>query len=140
MTLASIPSPATDGSSSPMDAYLLEAYREAAESARPSTHARFVHLTAFLAIVSLLTATLAVLFSVLDGTSGPIRPVACMAVGVIGLVVSLVFYAMELRRSRDLDPAATLDVPTDATAGIYQASIGFFGFVVAIATALLLVH
>jgi heme/copper-type cytochrome/quinol oxidase subunit 3 len=140
MALASIPaSPATDGSTSPMDAYLLEVYRQAAETTRPG-HSRFFSLGAFLTIVSLLTAALAVLFSVLDGSSGPLRPAVCMALGVIGLVVSALFYGLEVRRHQALVREMRFDGPAYATSSIYQASIGFFGFAVVIGTALLLIR
>jgi Co/Zn/Cd efflux system component len=141
MALASIPSPTTDASTSQMDAYLLEVYRQAAESARPSAYARLVGLGAFLTIVSLLTVALVVLFSVLDGSSEPLRAGACVALGAIGLVVSTAFYALELRRHHAHRRDHSFDQPAAyATSSIYQASIGFFAFVVVIATALLLVR
>ena len=63
MSLASIPGTPTDGSASPMDAYLLEVYRQAAEGARPSAGHRFSGIRAFLAFVGLVTAALALVFS-----------------------------------------------------------------------------
>ena len=141
MALASIPASATDGSTSPMDAYLLEVYRQAAESARPPAYARFFSLGAFLTIVGLLTVALAVLFSVLEASSGPLRPAASIALGVLGLVVSTAFYALEVRRHHPHRRDGSLDQPAAyATSSIYQASIGFFGFAILIAAALMLVH
>jgi len=139
MALASIPATPADGSASPVDAYLLEVYRQAAET-RPSTHSRLESVGAFLVIVSLLTVALVVLFAVLDGSSGPLRAGACIALGVIGLVVSTAFYAKELHRHRTSVRDDGLDGAAYATSSIYQASIGFFGFAVVIATALLLVR
>ena len=140
MALASIPASPADGSASPVDAYLLEVYRQAAETSRPSTHSRLASVGAFLTIVSLLTVALVVLFSVLDGSSGPLRAGASIALGVIGLLVSTAFYAQELRRHHASGRDDGLDGATYATSSIYQASIGFFGFAVVIATALLLVR
>jgi len=140
MALASIPASPADGTASPVDAYLLEIYRQAAETARPSTHSRLASVGAFLTIVSLLTVALVVLFAVLDGSSGPLGAGACIALGAIGLVVSTAFYAQELRRHRTSGRDDGLDAAAYATSSIYQASIGFFGFAVVIATALLLVH
>jgi hypothetical protein len=140
MALASIPASPADGSTSPVDAYLLEVYRQAAETARPSAHSRFASVGAFLTIVSLLTVALVVLFSVLDGSSGPLRAGACIALGIIGLVVSTAFFVLELRRHHASGRDDGLDGPAYATSSIYQAWIGFFAFSVVIATALLLVR
>jgi hypothetical protein len=138
MALASIPATPTEGSTSPMDAYLLDVYRQAAESARPS--GRFSSPGAFLTIVGLLTAALVVLFSVLEGSSDAIRPAACVALGAIGLVVSTAFYVMDLHRRHASREEAPFDQAIYATSSIYQASIAFFGFAVAISAALLLVR
>jgi hypothetical protein len=140
MALASLPATPADGSASPVDAYLLDVYRQAAETARPTTHSRLDSVGAFLTIVSLLTVALVVLFAVLDGSSGPLRAGTSIALGVIGLVVSMAFYAQELRRHRTTGREVGLDGPAYATSSIYQASIGFFGFAIVIATALLLVR
>jgi hypothetical protein len=137
MAIASIPVSATDGSTSPMDAYLLEIYRQAAETTRPSADPRFWSLGAFLTFVSLLTAAFAVLFSVSEGSSGPLFPAARLALGVIGLIVSIAFYALEVRRHRAFGREGRFDRSTDATSSIYQASIGFFGFALVISGALL---
>jgi hypothetical protein len=140
MALASIPASSTDGSTSPLDAYLLEVYRQAAESARPSADTRFSSLGAFLTFVGLLTAALAVLFSVPEGPSSQFIPAASMALGVIGLLVSIVFYALEVRRHQAFAVESQTSGSTCATASIYQASIGFFGFAIIIAAALLLLR
>ena len=140
MALASIPGTATDGATSPVDAYLLEMYRQAAESTRPSDGPRASSIRAFLAFVGLVTAVLAVLFTVPEGESGPLVPTVCMTLGVIGLAVSIAFYALDLHRQHGSGRPARLDAPTDTAASIYQASIGFFGFAVAIGTALLLLR
>jgi hypothetical protein len=140
MALASIPATPTDGSTSSVDAYLLEVYRQAAETTRPSADPRFSSIVAFLTFVGLLIAALAVLFSVPEGSSSPLMPAVCVVLGVIGLVVSMAFYALEVRRQQASGGGARFDGPTYATSSIYQASIGFFGFAVVIGTALLLVR
>jgi hypothetical protein len=139
MTLASIPATANEGSISPVDAYLLEGYLTA-ESTRPAAGPRFSSIGAFLAFVGLVTAALAMLFAIPEGESRPLIPGLCMTLGIIGVVVSVSFYALEVGRQRNSSRAARIDGPTDAAASIYQASIGFFGFAVAIGTALLLVR
>ncbi len=140
MALASIPASPADGSASPVDAYLLEMYRQADETSRPFAHPRLASVGAFLTIVSLLTVALVILFSVLDGSSGSLRAGASIALGALGLVISTAFYAQELRRHHPSGRDAGLDGPAYATSSLYQASIGFFGFAVVIATALLLVR
>ena len=139
MSLASIPGTPTDGSASPMDAYLLEVYQKAAEGARPSPGRRFTSIGAFLTFVGLVTAALALLFSLPDGGDGSLVPAACMSLGIVGLIVSLAFYALEIHVQRSR-PAPRLDAPTEAAASIYLASVGFFGFAVAIGAALLLLR
>jgi hypothetical protein len=162
----------TDGSR-PFDEYLLEVYRQAGENARMYANSRFSNLGAFLTYVSLLTAALAVLFTALEGSTGPLIPAACMALGVMGLLVSVLFYALEVRHHnwwefyefsgvRRLEglmghsqypdaEGSTTDrtwIPpglfgisaTNATYGIYKASIGFFGLAIVIATALLVMR
>ena len=140
MALASNPASPADGSASPVDAYLLEVYRQAAATSRPSTHSRLASVGSFLTIVSLLTVALVVLFAVLDGSSGPLRTGACIALGVIGIAVSTVFYVQELRWQHASGRDDGLDGSAYATSSIYQASVGFFGFAILIATALLLVR
>jgi hypothetical protein len=140
MALASIPASPAEGSASPVDAYLLEVYRQAAETARPSTQSRLASVGAFLTIASLLTVGLVVLFAVLDGSSGPLRAGACIALGLIGLVVSTAFFVQELRRHRASGRHDGVDGAVFATSSLYQAWIGFFTFSVVIATALLLVR
>ena len=140
MALASIPGTTTDGATSPVDAYLLDMYRQAAETTRPSEGARATSIGAFLAFVGLVTAVLAVLFTVPEAESGPLVPTVCMTLGVIGLAVSIAFYALDVHRQRGSGRSARIDAPTDTAASIYLASIGFFGFAVAIGTALLLLR
>ena len=141
MALASIPGTTTDGATSPVDAYLLEMYRQAAETTRPSEGARASSIGAFLAFVGLVTAVLAVLFAVPEGESGPLVPAACMTLGVIGLAVSIAFYALDGQPAARVEPGRPASMrPTDTAASIYLASIGFFGFAVAIGTALLLLR
>jgi hypothetical protein len=140
MALASIPGALTDGSTSPVDAYLLEVYRQAAETTRPSADRRFSSVGAFLTFVGLLTAALAVLFSAPEGSTSPLMPAVCVVLGVFGLLVSIAFFALEIRRQKAIGGQARFDGPTYAASSIYQASIGFFGFAVVIGTALLLVR
>jgi len=137
MALASLPGSPADGSTGPVDANLLEVYRQAAENTRLSADPRFSSIGAFLAFVGLVTAALAVLFSVPEGDSGPLVPAVCMTLGIIGLIVSIAFYALEVHRQRGSVRAARVDAPMYAASSIYQASIGFFGFAVVIGTALL---
>ena len=63
MSLASIPGTPADGSTSQMDAYLLEVYRQAADTTGPAARPRSWRIGAFLAFVALVIAALAVLFS-----------------------------------------------------------------------------
>ena len=86
----------SDGARQP-DEYLLEVYRQAGENARMYATSRFSNLSAFLTYVSLLTAALAVLLSGLASSTGPLIPAACIALGVMGLLVSVLFYALEVR-------------------------------------------
>ncbi len=106
---------------------------------RPTAPGR-ASIGAFLAFVGLVTAVLAVLFTVPEGESGPLVPAVCMTLGVIGLAVSIAFYALDGHRQRGSGRSARIDAPTDTAASIYLASIGFFGFAVAIGTALLLLR
>ena len=140
MSLASVPGTPTDGSASPMDAYLLEVYRQAAEGARPSAGHRFSSIGAFLTFVGFVTAALALLFSLPEGESRPLVPAFCMTLGIIGFVVSLAFYALEVHRHRRSRPAPRFGAPTEAASSIYLASVGFFAFAVAIGMALLLLR
>ena len=140
MALASNPGTITDGATSPVDAYLLEIYRQAAENARPSASARASSIGAFLAFVGLVTAVLAVIFTLPEGESGPLVPTVCMTLGVIGLAVSIAFYALDAHRQHVSGRSAPTGGPTETATSIYLASIGFFGFAVAIGTALLLLR
>lgn len=156
-----------------VDEYLLEVYRQACENARMYATSRFSNLSAFLTYVSLLTAGLAFLLSGLADSSGPLVPAACLTIGFMGLIVSVLFFALEIRHhhwwkfyedrgvkrfeklmghtqypdpntsfnARDFVQASPLRIgATNATYGIYIASTGFFGLVVAFAVALLVVR
>jgi len=140
MALAPNPGTTTDGATSPVDAYLLEMYRRAAETTRQSEGAQAASIGAFLAFVGLVTAVLALIFTFPEGESGPLVPAVCMMLGVIGLAVSIAFYALDAHRQHGSGQSARIGAPADAAASIYLASIGFFGFAVAIGTALLLLR
>lgn len=140
MALASIPGSPADGSTSPVDAYLLEVYRQAAESARPAAVPRFSSTRAFLTFVGLVTAALAVLVSISEGSSGSLVPAASVALGVVGTIVSIAFYASEFRQDRSVSRETRIDGSTYTTSSIYQASIGFFAFGIISGAALLLVR
>ena len=140
MALASIPGTTTEGSTGPVDTYLLELYRQAAESARPAAVPRISSTRALLAFVGLVTAALAVLVSVSEGSGGSLVAVASVGLGIVGMVVSIGFYAFELREDRAMSRETPFEGSTYTTASIYQASIGFFAFGILIGAALLLVR
>lgn len=140
MAFASIPGTTTDGATSPVDAYLLDMYRQAAETTRPTDGLRAASIRSFLAFVGVVTAVLAVLFTIPESESGPLVPTVCMTLGVIGLAVSIAFYALDGHRRRGSNPSTRIDAATDTAASIYLASIGFFAFAIAIGTALLLLR
>jgi hypothetical protein len=139
MALASVQGSA-EVSAYAADGYLLEIYRQVAETTRPTATPRYAPLAAFLAFVGLVTATLAVLVSLPEDSSGPLIPALCMALGSIGLVVSVAFYALEIRARRGFDIGIDSDGAADATSSIYLASIGFFAFTIAMAAALILIR
>jgi hypothetical protein len=140
MALASVQGSAVESSTSPADGYLLEIYRQVAESTRPTASPGYGRLAAFLAFVSLVTTALAVLISLPDDTGGQTIPQMCLALTVTGLVVSAGFTTVEIRARRALDGQTTNDAGADATSSIYLASTGFFAFTVVIALALTLVR
>ena len=140
MALASIPGTTTDGATSPVDAYLLEMYRQAAENTRPSAGARASSIGAFLAFVGLVTAALAVLFTVPEGESGPLVPTVCMTLGIIGLAVSIAFYALEIAPAARVGPVGPHRCADGRGREHLPGLDGFFGFAVAIGTALLLLR
>jgi hypothetical protein len=80
-----------------MDEYLLEVYRQACENARMYATSRFSNLSAFLAYVSLLTAGFAFLVASVGDSTGPIVPVACISIGLMGLTISYLFFGLEIR-------------------------------------------
>ncbi len=139
MALASIQGSA-DTSANPVDAYLLEIYRQVAETTRPTATPRYARLAAFLTFVGVVTAALAVMVALPEDADGPVITGALIALGVIGLLVSVAFYAMDLRTGRDLGARTASDAAADTTSSIYLASAGFFVFTISMASALLLVH
>ena len=138
MALASVQGSA-EASANSVDAYLLEIYRQVAETTRPTATPRYARLAGFLAFVGFVTAALAVMVSLPD-PNGPLIPTLCMTLGAIGLVVSVAFYALELRAGRTFDIATDSDTASDTTSSIYLASTGFFAFTIVMASALLLVR
>jgi len=140
MALASVQGSAMESSTSPADGYLLEIYRQVAESTRPTGSPRYARLAVFLGFVSLVTTALAVLVSLPDDTGGQTIPQLCLGLTVTGLVVSAGFTVGEIRARRAHDGQTTADGVADATSSIYLASTGFFAFTVAIALALTLVR
>ena len=140
MALASNPGASIDTSISPIDAYLFDAYEMAAEADRPSVLARFLSLGSFLGFAALMTTALAMLFNVADGSSGPSISSWALALGVVGLVVSVTFFVVEARRQESLPRLPTVVHTTDAVSSLYLASIGFFTFTISISAALLLLR
>jgi hypothetical protein len=155
--------PGTESSVAPaephaVDEYLLEVYRQTCDNSRMYATSRFSNLSAFLTYVSLLTAGLAVLLSGLGDATGPLIPMAALAIGFMGLVVSVLFFALEIRHHhywkyyeqtvKDFEglmghtqypkpghsfekrnfvaPSPIKIGATQATYGIYVASVGFF--------------
>ena len=121
------------------DGYLLEIYRQVAETTPPTATPRYARLAAFLAFVGLVTATLAVMVSLPEGSSSPLIPTLCIVLGAIGLVVSVAFYALEIRARRAFEITVDPDA-ADTTSSIYLASTGFFTFTIAMAGALILIR
>jgi len=140
MALASVQGSAAEASTSPVDGYLLEMYRQVAESTRPTATPRYARLAAFLAFVSLVTTALAVLVSMPDDAGGQTIAQLCLALTATGLAVSVATSAVEIRARRALDGQAPAAAVADATSSIYLASTGFFAFTVAVAVALILVR
>jgi hypothetical protein len=136
MALATIQGSSAD----PVDAYLLEIYRQAAETTHPAATPRYARLAAFLAFVGVMTAALAVMVAVPEDAGGPVIMSARIGLGVIGLLISLAFYATDMRARGALDVRAAADAATDTTSSIYLASAGFFVFAIVMASALLLVR
>jgi hypothetical protein len=139
MALASVQGSSAEASASPVDAYLLEIYRQVAESTRPTAAPRYARLASFLAFVSLVTTAFAVLVSLPDDAGGLVIAELCLALAATGLMVSAAFYALEIRARRPFALQTHTDAGANATSSIYLASSGFFAFTVAIAVALLLV-
>jgi hypothetical protein len=87
-----------------------------------------------------MTAALAVMVSLTEDPSGPLIPQLCMALGAIGLLVSVAFSAQEARAVRASGFQTDPDATAYTTSSIYQASAGFFAVIVLISAALLFVH
>jgi len=139
MALAAIQGSA-DTAANPVDAYMLEIYRQVAETSRPTATRPYARLAAFLAFVGVVTTALAVMVALPEDAGGPVVAGALIALGAIGLLVSVAFYAMDLRTGRALDARTASDAAGDTTTSIYLASAGFFVFTIAMASALLLVR
>jgi hypothetical protein len=140
MALASVQGSAAEASTSPVDAYLLEIYRQVDESTRPTAAPRYARLAAFLAFVGLVTTAFAALVSLPDDGGGLVIPELCLALAATGLLVSAAFLVLEIRADRAFDRRAVALAGADATASIYLASTGFFAVTFAIAVALLVVR
>jgi hypothetical protein len=136
MALATIQGSSAD----PVDAYLLEIYRQAAETTRPAATPRYARLAAFLAFVGVVTAALTIMVALPDDAVSPAIAGARIGFGVFGLAVSVAFYAVDIRSRHALDVRTALDAAADTTSSIYLASAGFFVFTIAMASALLLVR
>jgi hypothetical protein len=139
MTLASVQGSA-EASAHAADGYLLEIYQQVAETTRPVATPRYARLAAFLAFVGLVTAALAVLVSLPEDGGGPVVSSSCMALGAIGLLVSVAFAAPEARAARASGLQTDPEAAAYATSSIYHASAGFFAVIVLISAALLFVH
>ena len=139
MALASVQGSA-EASAYAADGYLLEIYQQVAETTRPVATPRHARLAAFLAFVGLVTAALAVLVSLPEDGGGPMIPQSCMALGAIGLLVSIALSAQEARAVRASGLQTHPDAAVYTTSGIYHASAGFFAIIVLISAALLFVH
>jgi hypothetical protein len=140
MALATVQGSSAEASAGPVDGYLLEMYRQVAESTRPTAAPRYARLAAFLAFVSLVTTALAVLVSLPDDAAGPLIAELCLALAATGMVVSAAFSVLEIRAGEGFSVRNDTHAGADATSSIYLASTGFFAFTVAIAVGLLLVR
>ena len=139
MALASVQGSA-EASAYTADGYLLEIYQQIAETTRPVATPRHARLAAFLAFVGLLTATLAILVSLPEDRGGPVIPQLCMALGAIGLLVSVALSGHEVRARHASGLQTDPDAAVYTTSSIYLASAGFFALIVLISAALLLVR
>lgn len=79
----------------PHDEYLLEVYRQAGENARMYATSRFSNLTGFLTYMGLLTAAVAFLYS--NERDQAMFEWAVPLVSLFGCVLSILFWAMEIR-------------------------------------------
>jgi hypothetical protein len=140
MALASNPATSTDGSTIQTDGYLLDVYRQAAETTGPSAGGRVVGLGSFLGFAGLMTGALAILFTIADGSSGPSIAGVALVLGIIGIAVSASFYAVESRRWEAVGRLPAMIDMSDAASSFYLGAIGFFAFTIAISGALLLLR
>jgi hypothetical protein len=140
MALASVQGSSVEAAAYTADGYLLDIYRQVAETTHPTTTPHYARLAAFLAFVAVVTAALAVLISLPEDGGGPIILQSCIALGAMGVLVSVAFSAHEVRAGRASGLQAGPDRAMYTTSGIYHASAGFFAFVVMISAALLLVR
>jgi hypothetical protein len=140
MALASVQASSVEAAASTADGYLLEIYRQIAETTHPTATPHYARLAAFLAFVGLVTAALAVMISLPEDGGGPVIPQWCIALGAIGLLVSVAFSAQEVRARRESGLQDDPDAAVYTTSGIYHASAGFFAFVLVISAALLLIR
>jgi hypothetical protein len=127
-------------SANPADAYLLEVYRQVADNPLRTATPPYARLAAFLAFVGVVTAALAVMVALPESPSGSLVQVLSMAIGAIGIAVSIASYALEVRASRASGGGTDSDAAAYTTSSIYLASTGFFAFTVVISAALLLVR
>jgi acyl-coenzyme A synthetase/AMP-(fatty) acid ligase len=140
MALASVQGSSAEAAAYTADGNLLDIYWQVAETTHPTAKLHYARLAAFLAFVGVLTAALAVMISLPEAEGGPIILQSCMALGAMGLLVSVAFSAHEVRARRASGPQPDSDAAEYTTSGIYHASAGFFAFVVVISAALLLVR
>lgn len=140
MALASVQGSSIESAVNPVDWYLLEIHQQVAETTRPTATPRYARLAAFLAFVGLVTVALAVMISLPEASSGTLIPQLCVALGAIGLGVSVAFSAQEIRARRAPGLRTHPDDAVYTTSSIYIASAGFFAFIVLISAALLLVR
>jgi hypothetical protein len=77
------------------DEYLMEVYKQACENARMYATSRFSNLSAFLTYMSVLTAAIALIYS--SKSPLPIFKNAIFLIAGLGIIVSLLFFALEIR-------------------------------------------
>jgi hypothetical protein len=75
--------------------YLIEVYKQASENARMYAKSRFSNLSAFLTYMSVITAAVALSYSNRNSTS--VFKNASLLISALGLIVSILFLALEIR-------------------------------------------